>query len=114
MRMNRKAREELYDPKKPYCECCGRTYDPGWNRGRKNTLWNRVPMYRRTSRYGGTEDVRAHDRRTFDKVSEEQHKGSWLDFVKAHKNMRTKKGLLDLKAIAKLWKLKKAVIRKHE
>ena len=33
-----------------------------------------------------------------------QRKGSWLDFVKAHKNMRTKKGLLDLKAISKLWK----------
>ncbi len=35
-----------------------------------------------------------------------QRKGSWLDFVKAHSNMRTAKGLLDLKAISKLWKAK--------
>ena len=33
-----------------------------------------------------------------------QRKGSWLDFVKQHKNMRTAKGLLDLRAISKLWK----------
>lgn len=52
MKMNREAREELYDPKK-------------------------------------------------------QHRTSWLDFVKAHKNMRTAKGLLDLKAISKLWKKEK-------
>jgi len=32
-----------------------------------------------------------------------QHKGSWMDFVKSHKDMRTEKGLLDLKAISKLY-----------
>lgn len=34
-------------------------------------------------------------------------RSAWLSFVIAHKNMRTKKGLLDLKAISKLWKLRK-------
>lgn len=31
-------------------------------------------------------------------------RSSWLDFVKQHKHMRTAKGLLDLKAISKLWR----------
>ncbi len=116
MMMNREAREELYDP--------------GWNKGRKNTLWNRVNKYSRSS----SDDVRSHLRRTFDpkKLTCEEltkllktcrvkktfdpaskHKRSaWLFFVIAHKNMRTKKGLLDLRTISKLWKLKKAKERK--
>ena len=44
----------------------------------------------------------------YDPASKTQHKGSWLDFVKQHKDMRTAKGLLDLKAISKLWKEEKA------
>jgi hypothetical protein len=181
--MNREAREELYDP--------------GWNAGRHNTLWNRVGKYSRDS----SEDVRSHLRRTYDpkkhgtlvywqmqnghkhsfltyennwkkddtvaggyyfrdgvevktqgdyfdyvKESEDteykvidtmpendldkfidagytqsgstieeplfydpkkQRTGAWLDFVKSHKHMRTAKGLLDLKAISKLWKKEK-------
>lgn len=75
-------------------------YDPGWNAGRKNTLWNRVNRYARSS----SDDVRSHLRRTYDN----ENKGSWLDFVKQHKDMRTAKGLLDLKAISKLWKEEKA------
>lgn len=39
-------------------------------------------------------------------------RSAWLSFVIAHKNMRTKKGLLDLKAISKLWKLRKAKLDK--
>ncbi len=39
-------------------------------------------------------------------------KSSWLSFVKAHKNMRTAKGLLDLKAISKLWKGKRVSAKK--
>ena len=76
-RLNREAREELYDPKRLTCKelakqlkACKakRTYDPKKKRKRS----------------------------------------AWLSFVIAHKNMRTKKGLLDLKAISKLWKLRKA------
>lgn len=46
------------------------------------------------------------------KKGHKRRKGSaWLTFVKQHKHMRTSKGLLDLKAISKLWKLKKAKLR---
>lgn len=84
MRMNRDAREELYDPGTGRLTCkqlakqlkaciAKKTYDP--KRKRKRS--------------------------------------AWLSFVIAHKNMRTKKGLLYLKAISKLWKLRKAKLGKE-
>lgn len=63
-------------------------YDPGWNKGRKNTLWNRVPMYRRTSRYDGTEDVRAHDRRTFDPTKPRRWFDAMVKGIKARSDVR--------------------------
>ncbi|MDP2363843.1 MAG: hypothetical protein Q8M94_08745, partial [Ignavibacteria bacterium] len=42
-----------------------------------------------------------------------KRKGGWLDFVKAHKDIRLPSGLLDLKAISKLWKDKKERYRPH-
>ena len=44
----------------------------------------------------------------YDPGSKTQRKGSWMTFVKQHKDMRTAKGLLDLKAISALWKQQKA------
>lgn len=42
--------------------------------------------------------------RGFAGTSPAKPKGSWIGFVKAHKNIRTPKGLLDLKKISKLYK----------
>uniref|UniRef100_A0A6H2A170 Uncharacterized protein n=1 Tax=viral metagenome TaxID=1070528 RepID=A0A6H2A170_9ZZZZ len=46
---------------KEYKSQAERALDPGWNAGRKNTLWNRVSKYDR-----GNETVRSHTRRTYD------------------------------------------------
>jgi len=43
----------------------------------------------------------------YDPAPKKRKASAWLTFVKAHKDMRNAKGMLDLKGISKLWHKRK-------
>lgn len=66
------------------------------NRRGESQVFNEKPKLSKAPKF--------YDLKTKGKVEKARKPSAWLQFVKAHSNMRTAKGLLDLKAISKLWK----------
>ncbi len=84
-------------------------YDPGWNKGRHNTLWNRVNKYSRSS----SDDVRSHLRRTFDPNKPRRWFDAMVKGIKARSDVRNPYAVVN-NIWNKLTLAKKASIKARE
>ena len=133
MRRDREIQEGLYDPgkknmtRKVRCSQCGQMYDPAPRNarvtpdedvyaphGQKQSI---VSESQRAAMFAEMDRRKAKGRwrrllkknpitRRFDPAPKRKA-SAWLTFVKAHKDMRNAKGMLDLKGISKLWHKRK-------
>ncbi len=85
------------------------SYDPGWNKGRHNTLWNRVDKYSRSS----SDDVKSHLRRTFDPSKPRRWFDAMVKSIKVRSDVRNPYAIVN-NIWAKLTPTKKASIKARE